>query len=159
MAGICFYFEDYDVDVYSGRRIDLDAWNYAIQSGGQDMDTLLMLNRTTQKITSPNSRLSFSTLDDTSKVVVPELEGTVAYFCPPPDPRVAETLWDFDHNVDWYCFGPSGGFKFEPKPGDRVVGIPLGPVDLAGVVPGQIHSVHTASIVMAHRYHVKFGGK
>jgi len=142
-AGVCFYFEDHDVDVYSGRRIDLDAWNYAAQAGGPDVRNLLVLNRTDKKLTTPNAHMRLEVLDGNKPF--PNLDGSAAYFIPPSDDRWQTTLWDFDHNVDWYCFGPAMEFEFEPRKNDIIVTIPM---DV------QLHAVHAASVVMAHRYAV-----
>ena len=42
MAGIVFWFENNDRDVFSGRQVDLDAWRYAIKAGGLDKARCLM---------------------------------------------------------------------------------------------------------------------
>lgn len=146
MAGICFYFEDYDLDVYSGRNIDLDSWNYAIQAGGSDMKDMLVLNQTDQKIRTPNKQINFKTCLHSERTPHPKLEGRVAYFVVPTDTRVQNTLWEFDHEVDWYCFGPGQRDNFSPKKGDVFVTVPM---------PVQLHAVHIASVVMAHRFHVR----
>lgn len=145
MAGLCFYYEDNDIDVYSGRPCDLDAWNYALQAGGPDMRQMMVLNRTNQMLHTPNAKVSFEVRSETEGELV-ELSGKVAYFVPPSDGRATEDLWDFHHEVDWYFFGPAQRFYFEPKSQDSVVAIPI---------PVQLHALHVASIVMAHRYAVK----
>lgn len=48
-VGVCFYFEDNDVDVWSGRSIDLDAWNYAIKAAG-DIKDVVIINRTNENL-------------------------------------------------------------------------------------------------------------
>jgi len=151
MAGICFFFEDNDIDMYSGRVIDLEAWNYATQAGGEDMKDMLVLNCTGvfgdyQDIRTPNKRFNFESRKHSGRDPHPELKGRVAYFMIPTDKRVQKSLWDFDHEVDWYCFGPAHSDHFQPEKEDVCITIPL---------PVQLHAVHTANIVMAHRYHVR----
>ena len=137
MVGVCFYFEDNDVDVWSGRRIDLDAWNYAAKAAG-DIDKMIVINKTLSKLTTPDGELDFSVVEE-----LPELEGRIAYICCPWNKmKLATPLWDFDHNVDWYVFGPAGGWHHEVDIG---VYIPQ-----AGI--GALHSTHVASTVMFHRY-------
>lgn len=137
MVGICFYFERYDVDVWSGRRIDLDAWNYAIKAAG-DIDRMIVINRSHMEIKTPDGNLKFKVVDE-----LPELEGNVAYICCPWNKAKTKiSLWDFDHNVDWYVFGPANGWQHE--------------IDTGVYVPqaGQaaLHATHVASTVMFHRY-------
>ena len=56
MSGICFFFEQNDIDVWSGRSIDLDAWNYAMKAAG-DITKLIVINRTDTVIVSPDADL------------------------------------------------------------------------------------------------------
>ena len=134
MAGICFFFEPSDVDVWSGK--DLDAWNYAIKLAG-DIDRMIVVNKTEQTIQSPDRALDFSVVD-----TLPELENA-CYLTPPW--KESESMWDFDHNVDWYVFGPASGWAEAPG---KMICIPQ-----AGL--GAPHSVHVATTVMFHRYHVR----
>lgn len=137
MVGICFYFEDNDTDVWSGRRIDLDAWNYAAKAAG-DIDEMIVINRTNNTLTTPDGNMAFQVVDEP-----PTLSGHIAHICCPWDKmREAVPLWKFDHKVDWYVFGPANGWQHE--------------VDVGVYVPqaGQaaLHSTHVASTVMFHRY-------
>ena len=142
MAGIVFYFEDNDLDVYSGRRVDLDAWNYACKVAG-DIDRAVIVNRTIEPLPA------FDTLMDIRIVrKIPEpLYGSVVSLVTPWNAREdACDLWSFDHDVDWYIFGPADGHS----PGGAQVYMPQ-----AGV--GAMHSVHVAGVVMAHRFSVVHG--
>jgi hypothetical protein len=141
LAGIAFFFEDNDTDVYSGRRVDLDAWNYASKMSN-DIDRAIIVNRTDQKLQSFDRAMDIEIVD-----TLPELDGTVTRVVTPwsADDDTVE-LYDFDHRTDWYVFGPAAGFS----PDGSSVTIPQ-----AG--RGAMHSVHTASVVMAHRHFVLRG--
>ena len=140
MAGVVFYFEENDVDVYSGRRIDLDAWNYAIKLAG-DVDTMIVINRTNQELTTPDAHLNFQVVSQ-----MPELTGEIAHLICPWDLSTHKTaLWDFNHQVDWYVFGPGTGWTDKAPES----GIYMPQHGLAAC-----HSVHVATAVMAHRYKV-----
>lgn len=135
MAGICFYFEDNDADVYSGRKIDLDAWNYACKVAG-DVDQMIVINRTASELTTPDSDMDFQVVTE-----LPELENSIKVCC--EWDRIDSTpLWNFDHQVDWYVFGPSEGWT---ETGGSGIHIPVN-----GKVA--LHAVHAASVVLTHRY-------
>jgi hypothetical protein len=142
MAGICFYFESYDLDVWSGREIDLDAWNYACKACG-DIDKIIVVDKTYSNIKTPDSSLDFKIVH-----TLPELEGKIIQICCPwNDMENSVSLWDFDHNVDWYVFGPASGWKNKIKNG---LYIPQ-----KGIAA--LHSVHIASTILLHRYEVLNG--
>lgn len=137
MAGICFYFERYDIDVWSGRDIDLDAWNYACKAAG-DIDKAVVINRTSKKLKSFDTSMEFEVVDE-----LPHLPGRVVYVCCPwddVDNRVS--LWNFEHNVDWYVFGPANGWR---KKIDSGIYVPQNGL-------AALHSTHIASTVLLHRY-------
>lgn len=135
MAGIAFYFEDYDRDVYSGRRIDFDAWRYAALAAG-DIDRMLVVNRTEEALPNPGGNIKLTEVDE-----LPELDNAV-YMATPWDTE-SEALWHFDHDVDWYVFGPAAGWAGQ-VPG-RAVHIPQNGL-------AAFHSIHIASVVMMDRY-------
>jgi len=142
MAGVVFFFEDSDVDVFSGRQRDLSAWNYAIKAAG-DIDKVIVVNKTAHKIGSFDSSLDFVIVAE-----LPALDGSIAHVvCPWDNVKTKVPLWDFDHNVDWYLFGPASGWKT------------YGSLDFGVTVPmsghGALHAVHIASAVMLHRYGVR----
>jgi hypothetical protein len=143
MAGIVFFFEENDVDLFSGRRIDLSAWNYAIKSAG-DIDRVIVVNRTNMNISSFDSELTEFRIERE----IPVLTGKVCHIiCPWDTSNVNIPLWDFDHDVDWYLFGPAAGWR------------KYGCVDFGVSVPmsgrGALHAVHIASTIMLHRFGVK----
>jgi hypothetical protein len=141
-AGIVFYFEENDRDVYSGRRVDLDAWNYACKIAG-DIDRAIIINRTDEPLQPFDMGMDIQVTDQ-----IPEpLHGSVVSLVTPWNAREdAQSLWSFNHEVDWYIFGPADGHS----PGGAQLCIPQ-----AGV--GAMHSVHVAGVVMAHRYGVVHG--
>lgn len=139
MAGIVFYFENNDTDVWSGRHIDFDAWNYACKIAG-DIDSMIVINRTQLELQSPDVTMNFQTVSE-----MPELEGNLCYLaCPWDAAPIHKPITEFDHqNIDWYIFGPASGWH----PGDIEVGCVL---PQAG--RGACHSVHVATAVMFYRY-------
>jgi hypothetical protein len=136
VAGIVFYFENNEVDVWSGREVDLDAWNYACKVAG-DIDRAIVINLSDTEVQSFDRAMDIHIVE-----VRPELPGRVVDVVTPwrSDPD-GISLWDFDHAVDWYVFGPAVGHASVGKQ----IFIPQ-----AGI--GAMHSVHAASIVMAHRF-------
>lgn len=143
MAGIAFYFEDNDTDVYSGRRVDLDAWNYASKVAG-DIDRAVVVNLTDQDLRSFDRSMDIEIVSE-----LPDLPGRVTRLVPPwRGDHTTINLWRFDHMTDWYVFGPADGFE---AAGPHVT------IPQAGT--GAMHSVHAATVVMAHRYGVLRGGE
>jgi len=139
MAGICFYFEDNDTDVWSGRSFDFDAWRYAIGTAG-DINKAIVINKTENNLPTPKGVTKWSIHKE-----MPDLDGKVTYMQTPWKDKDSQSLWDFDHKTDWYVFGPANGWnqKFPNS-----VSIPQSNVN------GACHSVHIATVVMMHRYHV-----
>lgn len=138
MPGVCFFFEENSADVWSGRPIDLDAWRYAILLAG-DVDRVHIVNRTAAPL-----HVGLEVLCSESSEL-PAFDGVVAHaVCPWDAATVRIPLWDFDHRVDWYVFGPAAGWHQEA---------PLGVyIPQAGMAA--VHSVHAATVFMAHRYGV-----
>jgi len=135
MAGLCFFYEAEGIDVWSGRGVY--AWNIAAKAAG-DIDTIIVVNRTTERLASPDARMNFQVVG-----LMPDLPNAV--YCVGPGEKGSDytSLWNFDHNVDWYCFGPATGW------------FPSGPKLHIPMASGAFHSVHAASVIMAHRYFVK----
>ena len=63
MAGIVFFYEDYDVDVFSGTHESLLPWNYACKIAG-DIDAVRVINKTGQTIQSFDMSLDFQVVTD-----------------------------------------------------------------------------------------------
>lgn len=143
MVGLCFFFEDNDRDVWSGREIDLDAWRYAAKASG--IDEMVVVNRTETPISQIDLEIALHVVQE-----VPELPGVVASLVCPWRPWPATSLWDFDHAVDWYVFGPADGWQQRPQ--GQLVTVPQ-----AGLAA--LHAVHIASVVMLHRYEVLSRGR
>lgn len=138
MAGLCFFFEENDIDVYSGRDIDLDAWYLASCIPG-DIDSLIVVNRTDQKLKSPNDDLKeFRVVSE-----VPELESAAVLVCP-WNTDTSESVYSFCHDVEWYIFGPSEGWRNE-FPAGELINVPQRS-------RGACHAVHVATTVMFLRY-------
>lgn len=139
-SGIVFYFEENDVDVWSGRAIDLDAWNYAIKAGG-NIDKVIVINKTNQNLTTLDGNVDFQVTTE-----IPVLSGTVAQIvCPWENTQSNKiNLWDFDHNIDWYVFGPANGWANNYF-GDILLTIPQ-----QGI--GACHAIHINTVIMFDRY-------
>jgi hypothetical protein len=147
MAGIVFWFENFDKDVFSSRHpVDLDAWRYAAKAG--DIHNMHCINTSS---TFSDSQLqlggtgtnTFSeTFEDwyathsTENIVILETQWTA--------PPGSIALKDLDHsNVDWYVFGSSSGAP---------IGLPHQYVYLPQNGVAALHSAHIASAVMLRRF-------
>ncbi len=140
MAGILFYFQDYDVDVFSGKRDDLDAWRYAANAGG--IDKIRCVNESEFDVSLGFTDMDFDVVDEgwisnQSNVAVLDTEWTC--------PDGAIPLSELDHSsVDWYVFGAA----------DR--GVPQGLDAQYVYVPqfgnGALHSLHIAPVVLLRRW-------
>lgn len=140
MAKVCFWFEENDTDVWSGRSIDLDCWNYAFKIAGDITDVIIV-----NESTIPDNEIIFN-LEFNPQIVdtLPTLSGTVAQFVTPYENENSTSLWDFDHNVDWYVLGPARGFH-DNYFGDKLIHIPQDGISYT-------HSIFINNLVMFHRY-------
>lgn len=143
MTGVVFFFEENDVDVWSGRRIDFDAWCYAIKAAG-DIDKAIIINKTNLNLLTFDVDMDIKIVD-----TLPELSGKLAYIvCPWDKSNTKQDLWSFNHEVDWYLFGPAKGWISCNKSIDFGVCVPMNG-------RGALHAVHIASTVLLHRYYVR----
>jgi hypothetical protein len=154
LAGIVFYFEDYDKDVYSGRRIDLDAWNYAMKSGG--IDKAICFNCVHDIKLQMDNKIHFTEIHAHNvkpRVILSQwlnengIDKKIVLFTPPKSaPNDAIHIKDLEHNtVDWYVFGPSVGVDSDYK-NTQYVYIPTADERI------DLHSVHIGSYVMLRRF-------
>ncbi len=139
-SGIVFFFEENDIDVWSGRRIDLDAWNYAIKVGG-NIDKVIVINKTQETLQTFDADVDFQVVTE-----IPVLNGSVAQIvCPWEDtPVIKQSLWDFNHDVDWYFYGPAHGWQ-----NNYFANIFL-TIPQNGM--GACHSIHINTVIMFDRY-------
>ena len=137
-AGIVFYFEENDKDVWSGRSIDLDAWNYNCKVAG--MNKAIIINKTNQHLTSFDSDMDIQIVSE-----MPELTGHNTQVVCPCDGTPSSSLWDFDHNTDWYVFGPANGWVEGDFFADSFISIPQNGI-------GYHHGVFVAATVMFDRH-------
>lgn len=142
MTGVCFYYEPNDVDVWSGRNSDLDAWNYAFKLNSGITDAYV-INTTQQSLSSFDGDMNVQFVTQR-----PNLPGVVTQVVCPWEitSPISNSLWGFDHQTDWYCFGPASGWGLDYF-GNQFVTIPQNG-------NGAVHSVHACTVVMAHRYKV-----
>jgi hypothetical protein len=75
---------------------------------------------------------------------MPALSGTVTNLVADPDPATDTSLWDFNHQTDWYVFGPAGGWTVT----ENRVYVPQQNHSIA------LHALHVVETVMFHRYKV-----
>ena len=141
MAGVVFYYEDSGVDVWSGNVHHLDAWNYAMKLCS-DVTDAVIINMTSQHITF-NREFNVQIVSE-----MPDLQGTLAQVvCPWEFNASAISLWGFDHEVDWYVFGPASGWSGSDLSTTKVT--------IPSASPIGLHAMHAATVVLAHRYGVK----
>lgn len=144
MAGIVFWFQSNDKDVWSGRPYDLDAWRYAAKAGG--INQARCINETPwpvffdgdfdfEIIGSRKDDLMEWTKDKSNMVIL-ETER----MCP----EGAIPLRELDHSkVEWYIFGQGNA---SPQGIDgQYVYLPQDGI-------GGLHPVHTASAVLLRRW-------
>jgi len=141
-VGIVFFFEENDVDVWSGRNVDLDAWNYNCKIA--DIKKAIIVNKTEQDIQTFDVDMDIQIVTS-----LPLLTGhTTQIVCPWENTPTQKTnLWEFDHNTDWYVFGPSSGWANNYF-GDSYLTIPQNGL-------GAHHSVFVATSIMFHKYNIK----
>lgn len=132
MVGAAFFFEANDVDVYSGRQIDLDAWYLATRLT-DDVRSILVVNRTDVALSTPNVDYDFQVVQE-----LPVLPGALYL-----DPVRGPPLSTIDHSaVEWYVFGPASGWDAEDR---NYAHVPQ-----AGT--GHCHSQHVMTHIMYERY-------
>lgn len=141
MTGVLLHFEPYSMDVFSGKDISLDAWNYAFKAAGS-IDQVVIVDIDGEA--KPFGDFPTTIISDISQFS--PVDPTKCYVIDVPWTNCPCTpLWNFDHqNVDWYMFGPANGWQ------DAFPSYPRLTIPQSGT--GALHSMHIASIVMAHRY-------
>jgi len=137
MAGIVFYFENNNIDVYSGREVDLSAWNHLCKVA--DIKKAIIINRTNQKIIPFDADMDISIVTER-----PKLEGNITQLVIPTERKDGQSLWDFDHKTDWYLVGPSEGWRGDHI-ADNYIYIPQHHL-------GDAYGLIAASVVMYDRY-------
>lgn len=140
MPGLVFHFENPDVDVYSGRDIDLDAWGYAAKIPG-DITDMKVVNLSTHVFGPLDQSFTWEIVTDINQLT---LTGTKTYMIMPGEHAQETNLFSFDHMTDWYIFGPAAGWG-GVHPG---VCVPQHNPAIA------LHAVHACSNVMFHRYQI-----
>ena len=138
MTGICFFYEDSDTDVWSGKGFD--AWNYACKVAG-DIDSAIIINRTEETFSPFDVSMDIHVVDTLEEAEALMHGDSVASIVCPWEGGEHPPLDQLPHDsVDWYVFGPANGW------GQRDgYSIPQ-----AG--QGSVHAVHACTVVMFHRY-------
>lgn len=150
MAGIVFWFEDNDRDVFSGRRVDLDAWRYAVKAGG--IEKVRCFNSTELEVSFDlGFDFEIAGRDDTDYLewVDQHRDENLVFFdtewsCP----DFAIPFAEVNHkDVDWYIFGRAAGLPGVPD--DRFIYTYL-PINGSAA----LHSLHIASAVLLRRWEI-----
>jgi hypothetical protein len=144
MAGIVFWFQEKDRDVFSSRRIDLDAWRYAAKAGG--IDKARCINQTDQHLHFDGD-FDFEIIGQNSSDLrkwLEDQENAVIFQCEWSCSSDAIPMRMVDHtNVDWYVFGE--GNSTPPDLKGQYVYMPQ-------CDQGGLHPVHAASAAMLRRW-------
>jgi len=140
MVGVCFFYEDPDVDVFSGRPEMLHAWNYALKSAG-DVTRVAIINKTGDHITF-NRAFDYTVYDNIDDFYM-TADGTLMHVGAANEFDVSMSLWSYEHGDDWLVFGPSNGHSKRPT------GLTIPTANNT-----VFHAVHAATVVMTHRYEV-----
>jgi hypothetical protein len=141
-TGLVFYFEENDVDVWSGKDFDLDAWNYNCKIGG--ISKVIIINKTSQVLRQFDGNMDICIVEE-----FPILTGHTTQLVVPSELKDGESgvdLWDFDHQTDWYIIGPGSGWHGVHF-GDVLLTIPQRS-------PIHHHSVFIGATIMFHREHI-----
>ena len=139
MVGLVFYFEDNDIDVWSGKDFDLDAWNYNCKISG--INKVIIINKTTQILRPFDVSMDIEIVSE-----LPLLTGHTTQLVTNTDNCIKTDLWGFNHQTDWYIIGPAAGWGGEFF-GDTLLTIPQ-------IGSGDHHSVFIGATVMFHRNYI-----
>lgn len=137
MAGIVFYFENSDIDVYSGRDADLSAWNHLCKVA--DIQKAIVINKSSKNVVPFDSSMEIEVVTE-----IPSLTGHVTQLVLPNEREDSISLWDFDHQTDWYIFGSASGW-FGNHFGDQYVHVPQN-------TAGAAYSMQIGTVAMYDRY-------
>ena len=141
MAGICFFYEHEDVDVWSGKK--LDAWHYACKAAG-DIDSIIVINLSDREPECPSKEYNFHVVQSIAEAEE-LMEGHVTQVVCPWNFFDVFEVWDYDHDTDWYIFGPASGW----------CGVEVGQTKITIQCANEgaaLHSVHAATVVLTSRY-------
>ncbi len=140
MVGVCFFYEDQDTDVFSGRPEMLHAWNYALKSAG-DVTRVAIINLTAKRTTF-NKAFDYRVYEDIKEFYA-TADGSIMHVGAANEFDKSISLWNYKHDDDWLVFGPAHG---HPK-------LPYG-LTIPAANNSVFHAVHAATVIMTHRYEV-----
>jgi len=139
MAGIIFFYENNYTDVFSGIDAILPEWNNICKIG--QINKAIIVNKTQQNIVSFDASMDIQIVSELPS----DLTNVTQFVCPWEADYNYVTLQQFDHDVDWYVFGPASGWKGQDLGGKYVT--------LPQEGRGALHSLHVASTVMFDRFY------
>ncbi len=149
MKAAVFFFETCDVDVWSGRQIDLDAWRYNTKMFG--LDTLIMIDKIPggSKYQHFDEEQKFFRYTEISEFEAAHPNLHQYWFESPwsfPKSVIPTKLRDLKHAKDdvAYIFGPAVGFQI-PE-GDKKSWVTVPQKGL-----GATHAIFLAPIVFYDR--------
>ncbi|MEK6829395.1 MAG: hypothetical protein AABY15_04655 [Nanoarchaeota archaeon] len=138
-SGIVFFFENNDIDVWSGRNLDLDAWNYNCKIGG--INKAIIVNKTDQIIPLFDADMNIEIVSE-----IPNLVGHITQLVVPGEGAQSESLWDFDHQTDWYVLGPASGWGGNHF-ANKFIHLPQSSTAMH-------HSIFIGAVIAFHRVHI-----
>jgi hypothetical protein len=147
MAGVLFYFQNNDIDVFSGRNpIDLDAWRYACKAS--NIESVRCINETNMSILF-DTDVDFKIVNSLESWLDTIIGQTIVLFEPQWScPADAVSFKQLDHSIiDWYVFGAANGFNIP-----QLESYELTYCYLPQNGSGALHSIHIASAVLLNRW-------
>jgi len=153
MVGLVFHFEDTDMDVWSGRPIDMDAWHYTSKMFG--LGNMVMIDQ--MKGGMPYDQKAYGDFGTTTIEKVKSLDEFLDKY-PKQEKVWLETPWSYPSSVTpttlanfvhpkdnvFYVLGPGGGFTIPENDKRTWVTIPQ-------LTTGAHHSVFIAPILLYDR--------
>lgn len=105
---IMFHFDDYHIDVWSGRQVDYDIWFIMKDIWLDGVSELAVVNQSSMTLTTAGREgitIYSSITDFTDATTGPY----ICLECPKNSPTELLADHTFDDNA-WYCIGPPNGW-------------------------------------------------
>jgi len=148
MAGICFYYENSNIDICSGK--DLFAWDYNCRAA-EDIDKMIVINLANSVPENPGETTGrtydFKVVQSLEQAeLLMKGDRITQVVCPWNFDQQVTELWDYDHETDWYVFGPAQGWRGYDMYTNKI-SIPVSE-------ESPMFSVHSATVILTHRYKI-----
>lgn len=151
MSGIVFYFQENDKDVFSGRKVDLDAWRYAMKAGG--INEAKIINETELSL-SLGGDMNYEIIGRSDQDLVKWVNNNkhnnnIVALSPEWEcPYDSKSIYELNNNIldiNWFLIGGANGL---PKLDIEYVYFPQNG-------QGAMHSVHVASVLNIYLWKIK----